>query len=122
MTPSGEARNANGSPALYIAQSLRAHGRENDACVLARPRTQDPSRVAKRRWRNGTRWSGANRVAGAVAGGNQRDIDRERARKRAEKAGVAKKTGDGNDGQLLKNKQEECVGWRGESHWPVRRP
>ena len=43
-------------------------------------------------------------------GGNQRDIDRERARKRAERAGGSKKSGDdGNDGQMLKNRQEQCV-------------
>ena len=54
----------------------------------------------------------ANRLGGAdgrFAGGNQRDIDRERARKRAEKAGMTKKSSDSNDGQLLKNKQEEYV-------------
>jgi len=43
-------------------------------------------------------------------GGNQREIDRERARKRAEKAGAAKKNSEGNDGQLLKNKQEAYEG------------
>jgi hypothetical protein len=52
--------------------------------------------------------------------GNQRDIDRERARKRAEANGPGEKKGDFNkrretDAEIMRRKQEEAIKRKAES-------